>query len=65
MTLPDKDHPIWKLAQMVLSIIILAMVAKHGLNDISGHALDLTDVIGGGVASKFILELLHAKKENQ
>lgn len=55
-SLPPKDHPIWKLAQMGISLVGLMLVARHGL--LQSHAgPDTTDVLGGVLTMKFVKEL--------
>lgn len=60
MTLPDKDHPVWKILQNLLTILILLLVAKHAISLDHTNGLDVTDIIGmiaGGKLGSSLLQL--------
>lgn len=58
MKLPDKDHPLWKLAQSLVALLGLVLAARHAA--IGEHvAVDLSDAAGlGGAAlgAKLLLQ---------
>lgn len=48
--LPEKDHPVWKLAQSIVALVPLLWVSYHAWH---GHAggVDLSDAAGVGGAA--------------
>jgi len=58
-TLPDKDHPIWKLAQSIVAIAGLAVFAAFGLDHAPAIDLDTAAGLGGAaVGSKLLYQLV-------
>lgn len=60
MTLPDKDHPAWKLAQSVVTVIGLAIVVwhlrEHGDNLSIGEGA--SGAVGVGLGGKLAVQFL-------
>ncbi|MGH7177885.1 MAG: hypothetical protein ACREJC_10925 [Tepidisphaeraceae bacterium] len=58
--LPDKDHPLWKLAQSLVALAGIGLLVIHSLY--GGHAgLDLSDAAGAGgglLGAKLIYQIL-------
>lgn len=63
MGLPDKDHPIWKVAQSLIALVGLGILTIHGVDVVDGqHPLvDSGAVTGvattGGAAAWFLRTL--------
>lgn len=57
--LPEKDHPVWKLAQSLVALAALAIWAYHGewgpptpIQEAGTHTPDMIGLMGSGVAAK-------------
>lgn len=47
-TLPAADHPVWKILQVLLGLVVLLLVGEHGNELAAGtHKLDATDAVAG------------------
>lgn len=57
MTFPDRDHPIWKIVQALISLAGLLVVVRHGLLHAHAGRLDATDAVGATLALKFAGEI--------
>lgn len=47
----EKDHPVWKLAQGLVSIGLVLVLVTHGLDGAHQGGLDGTDIAGAGGAA--------------
>jgi hypothetical protein len=61
MTIPDRDHPIWKLAQACVSGFCLIILIWH-LHTGVHTGMDSKDVVGGALALKMAAELFGLKR---
>lgn len=60
MTMPDKDHPVWKLLQSLVSLGGLAILAWHfgdHSDGLSGKEA-VSGLVGGGLASKLAVQFV-------
>lgn len=46
--LPDKDHPLWKLAQSVVTLVGLIVLVTHGFDGAHAGGVDVADATGAG-----------------
>ena len=57
--MPDKDHPIWKLAQGLIALAGLIWLGSHGMSletlDADGAA---TGAVGVGITGKLVYQFL-------
>lgn len=59
--LPEKDHPVWKLAQSIVALVPILWVSYHAAH---GHTsgVDLSDAAGAGGAALAIKLLVQQMK---
>lgn len=66
--LPPVDHPIWKLAQTLATVLLLLVAARHGMagqHDAAVSTIDFSDLaglVGGGVGLKLAAQQLFRPK---
>lgn len=61
MTLPDKDHPFWKVLQALISLVGLTILATHGIDGSHAGGVDLEDgagVVGAGAAGRLLWQVI-------
>lgn len=62
MSLIDKDHPVWKLAQSIVALALLYLLTKEGIQVVnSAHSItpdfsDIGGMAGLGIAGKLIYQ---------
>lgn len=59
--MPDKDHPLWKTLQMLISLIGILVTVLHGLEGGHHGAVDVGDAtgaVGGMLALKLGVQAL-------
>lgn len=65
--LPDKDHPVWKIIQTLVSALCIGFFSFHGISEGAGHSLnpDVNDAAGVGglaLAVKLIFQWMNSGK---
>lgn len=59
--LPDKDHPAWRVAQAIVTVVGLMVVVWHLDHAPHKDGVDSTEIIGSALALKLVGELVHLK----
>lgn len=60
MWMPEKDHPVWKLAQSLVSVIGLGILAFHFADHTEGlNAQEaVSGAVGGGIGLKLATQFI-------